>query len=152
MKDITPPKLAPAAIQPSASSVSSSVAKQLYPMSPLFNSFNKTTEVKTEIKPELSDLSHVNRLLSSSVDSKLGMSIYFLLINAMFYNKFYSSPLHQLIFCLEDWTLSQGILCQIVWSVMKQHQDLILNIYFIYFLHLFFLFVQNIRLKNSILF
>jgi len=66
MKDITPPKLAPPVQQPSSTSVSSSVAKQLYPMSPLFNSFNKTNEVKIEVKSELSDLSLINGLLATA--------------------------------------------------------------------------------------
>ena len=73
MKDITPPKLAPPVQQPSTTSVSSSVAKQLYPMSPLFNSFNKTNEVKIEVKSELSDLTLINGLLATApIDNRPG--------------------------------------------------------------------------------
>ena len=78
MKDITPPKLAQVVQQPLSTSVSSSVAKQLYPTaSPLFNSFNKTTEVKTEVKSELADLSLINGLLATPIENKPGIRFAF---------------------------------------------------------------------------
>ena len=116
MKDITPPKLSPA-VQQAPTTATSSVAKQLYPMSPLFNSFMKSQAASNEAKAEskceqatnTSTLNGINGLLASSIENKPGeQSILFLfnpflIINSLLTVSFYFMfCIHQAGFTLRD--------------------------------------------------